>query len=842
MAERDEGHAKLVGFGADIAARVMGLALPGQILLTRPAFDAAREVVRPDDATAATPSGELRWVAHGPYLFQGADETTDVYEVGINGLAPLRAPPDGGKARRAVPAGEEELYGWRPAIGLPIPGRLEWILERPLGEGGFGEVWLARHRTLASALVFKFCFDGEKLRSLRRELAIFRLVKEGLGDREDIARVRDIQVDAPPFFLESEFTEQGDLGDWAEAQGGIAEVSLETRLRLVAEIADAVAAAHSIGILHKDIKPSNVLIYEDETGAPHPRLSDFGIGALTDRSRLLEHDITIVGFTETLSQRASATMSGTRLYAPPESLAGRAFTVQGDVYALGVLLYQMVVADLRRPLAHGWERDVADPLLRADIAEAVAGRPEDRFPTASAFAVRLRGLDSRRAAAQQEAAQAAQMRRRARLLRGSAIGAGLLLLLLAVVGWMFLQETRSRRESDRLRKLAEVEQRKADAARRTSETISAFLNDDLLGAVDPRSSKGRDVTVKEVLDKAEASIEGRFEDRPEVEAALRLTLGRVSLGIGRYEAARRHLDRALSLRTQLDGEESLDVADVLESLAMLASVGENEHDRALALGSRAAKIRAALLGSDDPITMRTSADVGMYGALAAGRLSAQIDNPLMLNMLAKVRGRGETAEEMKAELIRMIHHVEQLWGAGRKDELLAYGEEVAAPFLASPVFAERVPWAWAAMALTLQRDGRPVAAEGLGVCAVELGTRHFGEGHPNVVQAMSVLGTILWEQDKDAEAVRYMQRVCQLRTQTLGAEHAQAIEARREYAVGLVQVRRFAEAETEALEVHRLATLPLAPDAEVVAAARALLVTLYERWGKPDEAARWRTP
>jgi len=842
MAERDEGLAKLVGFGADLAARVMGLALPGQILMTRPAFDAAREVVgahpRPADGSAAP---ELRWVAHGPYLFQGADETIDVFEVGANGLAPLHAPPDSAKARRAVPVGEEELYGWRPAVGLPVPGRVEWILERPLGEGGFGEVWLARHAEREDALVFKFCFDAEKLRSLRRELAIFRLVKEALGDREDIARIVDIQVDRPPFFLESEFTEQGDLTDWAEARGGIAAVPLETRLSLVAEVAEAVSAAHSVGILHKDIKPSNVLIYEAEDGLPHPRLADFGIGALTDTSRLLKHDITVVGFTETMSSGGSATLSGTRLYAPPESLAGRAFTVQGDVYALGIVLYQMVIGDLRRPLAHGWEREVADPLLREDIAQAVAGRPEDRFATAAALAERIRSLDARRDAARAAEKRAEQTRRRARLVRVAGVGTAALVVLLGLVGWMLVQETRSRREADRLRQVAEEERGHAITARQTAEAVSAFLNDDLLGAVDPRTSKGRDVTVREVLDTAEKSIQGRFDDRPEVEAALRQTLGRVSLGIGRYAEAEAHLERARALRTTLHGAESLAVAETLEAMATLASVGRGEHARGLELAQRVAAIRRTTLGADDALTMRAEADVGMYGALPEGKLSAGIDNPLMLNMLAKVRGKGETPEEMRAELIRMIYDVERMWTHKQREALLAYGEAVARPFFADPVFAERVPWAWSAMALSLLRDDRPVAAEGLAVCAVELGAKRFGEGHPNVVHAMSILATILWEQDRDAEAEVYFRKVSKLREQTLGEGHKLAVASRREHAMALVQLKRFAEAEPEALAVHRLRTAGLAPDAELVAEAVDLLVALYERWGKSEEAARWRT-
>ncbi len=419
---------KLIGFAKDIAARLMGLAMPGQILMSRASFDAARQYVREHPGIdSSEPSPELRWMAHGPYLFKGAEEPMDVFEVGAKGIAGLKAPQNSEKAKRAILPGDEDLFGWRPAIGQTIPRREHWILERGIGEGGFGEVWVASHRKVGTHRVFKFCFDAEHLRSLKRELTLFRLLREALGDRPDIAKLHDIQLDKPPFYLESEFTELGNLGDWAESQGGIDKLPLTTRLDLVTGACDAVAAAYSVGILHKDIKPSNILIYEDADGSPCPRLCDFGIGVLTDRSQLERHDITLSGFTEVLPDGADSTQAGTRMYAPPETLMGEPFTIQGDVYALGVLLYQMAAGDLKRPLAPGWEADIADPLLREDIACAVAGRPEDRLRSARELAQRLRTLDERR-----------KTRRRRYAAKVTATVSGILLGLLVVAGAAYL--------------------------------------------------------------------------------------------------------------------------------------------------------------------------------------------------------------------------------------------------------------------------------------------------------------------------------------------------------------------------------------------------------------------
>jgi hypothetical protein len=85
-----------------------------------------------------------------------------------------------------------------------------------------------------------------------------------------------------------------------------------------------------------------------------------------------------------------------RLYAAPEVLEGRAPTTLADIYALGVMLYQVVVGDLDRALAPGWERDIADDLLKEDIGLCVEGRPERRLDNAFRLAERLRSLKQRR--------------------------------------------------------------------------------------------------------------------------------------------------------------------------------------------------------------------------------------------------------------------------------------------------------------------------------------------------------------------------------------------------------------------------------------------------------------
>lgn len=258
--EETEGGPVLdvLGMQVAIAARAAGLAIGGQILMTRGVFDNARQILKgqhlPDIAG-------LSRLSHGPYLLKGFDERLAICEVGETDAAPLRAPADSDTGKRTTIRGSEPVLGWRPAVEQMVPNT-EWALERQIGEGGFGEVWLARHRRTKDPRVFKFCFRADRLRNLKREVTLFRVLKEVLGTREDIARLLDVQFEEIPYYLEFEYTSGGDLAGWIEAQGGFENVPLELRLEIVAQIATALAAAHSVGVMHKDVKPSNVLVEE----------------------------------------------------------------------------------------------------------------------------------------------------------------------------------------------------------------------------------------------------------------------------------------------------------------------------------------------------------------------------------------------------------------------------------------------------------------------------------------------------------------------------------------------------------------------------------------------------
>jgi TolB-like protein/DNA-binding winged helix-turn-helix (wHTH) protein/cytochrome c-type biogenesis protein CcmH/NrfG len=273
-------------------------------------------------------------------------------------------------------------------------GHSNWSLVDRLGTGGHGEVWLARHDKTGEPRIFKYALDEEALPSLKREITLSRYLHDTLGDDAPYVRILDWNLDVRPFCIQAEYTQGGNLVTWAVRQGGIKSVPFTTRLELAIRIAEALAAAHSVGVLHKDLKPSNVLIDATDAALPRIRLSDFGSGGVLEPGKLDAMGITRMGLT--MTQGMSAT-SGTPIYLAPELIAEQPATMQTDIYAMGVLLYQLVVGDLKRPLAPGWEDDVEDALLREDIAAAAAGKPERRLTDAAALAERLRTLEKRRA-------------------------------------------------------------------------------------------------------------------------------------------------------------------------------------------------------------------------------------------------------------------------------------------------------------------------------------------------------------------------------------------------------------------------------------------------------------
>ncbi len=402
-----------------------------------------------------------------------------------------------------------------------------WRLLRPLGSGGMGAVWLAARadgayqREVALKLPHAHLLGG----ALRERFGRERDMLAALSDPR-IARFYDSGVDddgGQPW-LALEYVQGTPITEYCERRA----LSVRERVALLREVAAAVQAAHARLIVHRDLKPANVMATEDG----QIKLLDFGI------AKLLDDDPADSGLTQ-LGGRAA-----TPDYAAPEQFDGGAITVATDVYALGVMLYELLTgarpfparsrlgrlieargdAPLASTRVTGKRRAELAGDLDAILAKAMEPDPAKRYGSVEAFSADLarhlehQPIQARRIGRWRRAVKFVHRHR-----QGVAVAAMLALALgtgLAGVLWQ--------------------SQRAAEEARRAS-AIKDFLVE-IFAASDPRTASDQprgNITAKALLDAGAAKIESRFADDPELQIELLRTIADLYAQLGedaRYEA------------------------------------------------------------------------------------------------------------------------------------------------------------------------------------------------------------------------------------------------------------------------------------------------------------------
>jgi serine/threonine protein kinase len=860
-------------------ARVMSLAAGGQILLTRAVFDSARQVLKGEDIP---PVGPLTWVNHGPYLLKGVEEPVEVCEVGESAARSFEPPKTSEKAARQIRPDEEPVLGWRPAVGQAVPNT-PWVLEEKLGEGGFGEVWRGRHRQLKDDRVFKFCFRADRVRSLRREVTLFRLLKERVGDHPRIVRLYDVYFDQPPYYLEEEYVPGKDLRTWCEAQGGVAKVPLATRLEIAAQAADALQAAHDAGIIHRDVKPGNILIGPQvrsaangstlREGAPLSgeavsgvegeasvavKLADFGIGQVVSEEYLA--GMTRAGFTETMMSPASSSQTGTQLYMAPELFAGNPASTRSDIYSLGVVLYQLLVGSFSRPLMTDWADGIEDPLLRDDLRHCFAGRAEDRFAGASQLARNLRNLAARQSAlAQEEAKRAAleQAAYRRGIMRTAAVAAAVVLLVVGLAAAAWHQSRRAREEA------------------LTAQKVSTFLID-LFQVSDPGEARGRTITAREILDRGAQRIQDELGGEPLVQARLMDTMGRVYRKLGLHEEAGPLLEKAVAIRRETLGTQHLEVAESLNNLGNVLW-DQGKYVEARPLFTEALSIREASSGPDTLLTAASCHDLannllfqGDYKEarplyLRALTIREKILGPShaivaqTLNSLGALEYRMGDTRQAKAVWERCLSIREQTLGddhyflAMTCNNLGLVCKDLA-EYAAAEAYLERaiqiqekvlgpehpnLASGLHNLAEVNRRTGDLASAKLLLERAVTIRERATGPEHPELARILLSLAEVLREMGDLVDAAPLYERAFSIHQKVLGLDNAEAAF----YRAGLANLYRDQgrRAEAEALYREVLTDLEGRGTADLPAAAEILanVAKLYRSWGRDAEAEEY---
>jgi serine/threonine-protein kinase len=289
------------------------------------------------------------------------------------------------------PSGPVEPFTEPPAP--PRPGDVlfdRYRVERMLGAGGMGSVWLVRHLGLDAPRALKLIFSGvafvpEAQARFRREArAMARL------SHPNAVVVHDFQVAGGSAFIEMEYVRGRGLGDYLRA--GV-PMPIDWVARVLAQLCDVLQQAHDQGIVHRDLKPSNLMLLDERPpGQEWVKVLDFGI------AKVLEPEASNVEM-----QTATGHFLGTAQYASPEQAMGWEVDGRSDVYALGVILYEMLTG--YRPFDGPLQRQIYDHLntpapdfaernpragtpaeVEALVLRCLAKRPDDRPASARALA------------------------------------------------------------------------------------------------------------------------------------------------------------------------------------------------------------------------------------------------------------------------------------------------------------------------------------------------------------------------------------------------------------------------------------------------------------------------
>jgi TPR repeat protein/serine/threonine protein kinase len=370
------------------------------------------------EALARAPAEEVRQEVQSAVRDEAADLPAEVREKIANYLGQVPAMIRRSMRRPSDPAGmtvraglrlehREDLAQFLPAGpprfragDRPLPG-VDWVLEEPLGQGGFGEVWKARHAHLRSRppVALKFCLDPSAVAALRNEVGVLDHVMQN-GRHSGVVPLLQTYLNADPPCLEYQYIEGGDLA------GLIRELHDRKRLtpalanRLILRLAEVIASTHRADppIVHEDLKPANVLVRRGEEGRIALYVTDYGIGGLAGAGAIREAQQS----GKSREQLVTDAVRGayTPLYASPEQMArrrGEPADPRDDVHALGVIWYQMLTGDLGMlRLPADWREEVQargqTTQMCGLLARCLASKAERRPANAAVFADQLRDL------------------------------------------------------------------------------------------------------------------------------------------------------------------------------------------------------------------------------------------------------------------------------------------------------------------------------------------------------------------------------------------------------------------------------------------------------------------
>ena len=623
-------------------------------------------------------------------------------------------------------------------------------LLRMLGEGGMGVVFLAERTDIGGHVAIKLLRNAW-MSPMRRERFAQEQSLLAILNHPHIARIYDASTlpDGTPWFV-MEYVNGLPFSEWVATRPR----DLRSDLRVFLQVCEAVRYAHLHAIVHRDLKPSNILVNEEGVA----KLLDFGIAKQLTESR--DACVTIDGL-----------QIMTPAYAAPEQVSGQAVGTFTDVYALGVLLYEMLTGTL--PWT-GREREtnraLARPSLRASTGvkppryqlsrrewadldalclSALKAEPEERYLSADALSGDLEAyLEGRPLAARAPSFsyQAAKFVRRHRAVLIS-IAACLVLVCAGAVAFTL------RLERAKNAALAEVAR---------TERLQRFTRS-LFDGGDPAGGRSQDLTTAMLLKRGEVEAESLSSD-PRMQADMLSTLGTAYQGLGQLDRANVLLQRALRKREQVGGKPDKLYVESLVGLGLLRR-DQSRLDEAEALLHQAVKIdreqrNAGHLGR---ALWALSSTLNLHGKYGESR-------PLLEEavQLDKRPGGNRTQYADDVSELADVHiYLDDYPAAVALDQqaLGIYQQEYGSSHL-------RVGQVLNTLGQIAQNQGRYSDSEAFFRQSLGIEESWYGPEHPDVADGLAALAKVLTSTTRYDEADALLTRALAIQIRTYGHQHS----------------------------------------------------------------------
>jgi eukaryotic-like serine/threonine-protein kinase len=725
----------------------------------------------------------------------------------------------------------------------PIVGAIEssgtvighYKLIEPIGEGGFGVVYLAeQQQPVRRQVALKVIKPGMDTRHV---VARFEAERQALAlmEHPNIARVLDggeTAVGRPYFVME--LVRGVPITEFCDRE----HLPVPDRLRLFVTACQAVQHAHQKGIIHRDLKPSNMLVSRpNDASEPVLKVIDFGIAKAMDQ-QLTDKSISTL-FTQIL---------GTPLYMSPEQAAmnngaARDVDTRSDIYSLGVVLYELLtgyapfnrdklesadVDEIRRIIREDepplpstrihalgntvrivsanrqcdsrrlggllrgeldWivmkclekdrtrRYDSADALAR-DIERSLSGEPVEAGPRSTAYKLQT------------------FIRRHRRWLVVSGAFVAVLAAATIVSSWLAVRATLAERSAGEQRDQAIAAKQRGDEEAAVANALNEFVQNDLLGQADIANQpagvgRDKDVTVHQLLDRAARGIDKKFEHQELTEAAIRFTIGKAYQALGDFAEAQKHLDRALAIYRAKGGNRHPKTLDCMNQVATLYwQRGQN--DQAERLYQEVLAAQQALGAGDDPLALGVISNLAMIDAN---------------------RGRYDEAE---AKFQRVTAGMRRKFGE-HDPKTLAAMSNLATLYSNRGEFAKSEPLQWQVL-------------EGF------RSNPAYGPDHPRTLYYMNNLAAGYLQQKQYAKARPIYEDVLKARLKTLAPGHPDTLSTMNDLAVVYQELRRFDDADGLFQEALSAAQTKPGPDHPLTLKIKNCLGSLRAVQGRYDEA------